>query len=877
MGRDRPTLRKRGSSDRMNEPSRYRKERGSKNGDAREDFTTQRIPHNSTAKTTSTSRSTRIVTLVILCMLMFWVSFWGIVMGIGLGRSAINIVFGTEDPEISSENHPEEPQSILELEDSQSSIQGLRGFAVEFSDDQHNKSSEAESEGSEGLSTHDLNAKSHLLKAEGRQIINDGPMENSEYGKGDKSYMGQDSTADFYFAGEITEEKRIVNTKGRIEIISYPAHSYAVLPALLDSNPFAISIWVYLSPSTNNKENDGVKDDNRGPRVILSTRSTDDRGCQSGVFGDRPSAGFILYAQPHDDGIVEGDGDAKNYRILLEYAQTDNIVCRTLIGSNKKGLLVREGQWHHVTVFATQVSGEGDERMSLYVNGYLAGRKTQESRRLHGRPESKTTVGRYTHGTPYSGNKNSDLDGRIGMLSFWETGGDQLYSAISKRMKIQSESDEDHVVRAINRAAFDARAIKELSLQGLAVKEPTLLYAFDGCKENKATNELYTEQLRLVNEAMSGRNGTIMSSHIDGTPAHQRQAFIPLGGNRYTEYKDGTFVLPTLKSTRRQELNEIARARSGIVKKAMQHVWSGYKKYAYGRDELLPLSNGGQDNWGGMGTTLVDSLSTLWMLGMKEEFWEARDWIRDNLDFGKVKGGVSVFETTIRNLGGLLSAYDLSGDKIFLEKADDLGTRLVRAFESRTGIPYGTTELFDGGRSYNTGWHPNEAVLSEIGTLQVEFRYLARVSGKSEYATHAMRALDEILKLDAKSGLYPTFIYNTKQELSFGNNEISIGAMGDSFYEYLLKVWLQGGKKEMKYRRMYDKSVTGILDKLIHMSRPNYLTYVAERKGDRVIHKMDHLSCFLGGNLALGAYVRILLVEVFLCSTKDVKPHHHIS
>jgi len=264
------------------------------------------------------------------------------------------------------------------------------------------------------------------------------------------------------------------------------------------------------------------------------------------------------------------------------------------------------------------------------------------------------------------------------------------------------------------------------------------------------------------------------------------------------------------------------------------------------------------------------------MLGMKEEFWEARDWIRDNLDFDNVKGGVSVFETTIRNLGGLLSAYDLSGDKIFLEKADDLGTRLMRSFESRTGIPYGTTELFDGGRSYNTGWHPNEAVLSEIGTLQVEFRYLARVSGKSEYETHVMRALDEILKLDAKSGLYPTFIYNTKQELSFGNSDISIGAMGDSFYEYLLKVWLQGGKKEMKYRRMYDKSVSGILDKLIHMSRPNYLTYVAERKGDRVFHKMDHLSCFLGGNLALGAYVRILPVEVFLCSAKNVKPHHHI-
>ncbi|KAL9188419.1 hypothetical protein ACHAXT_006797 [Thalassiosira profunda] len=197
---------------------------------------------------------------------------------------------------------------------------------------------------------------------------------------------------------------------------------------------------------------------------------------------------------------------------------------------------------------------------------------------------------------------------------------------------------------------------------------------------------------------------------------------------------------------------------------------------------------------------------------------------------------------------------DLSGDSIFLEKADSLGAKLIPAFDSRTGIPYGQIELFEGGRAYNTGWHSNYAVLSEIGTLQVEFRALARFTGKSEYAVDAMRALDELLKLDPEDGLYPTFMANTKQELSFGNSDVSLGAMGDSFYEYLLKIWLQGGKREKKYRRLYDKSIKGILDKLIHMSRPNYLTYVAELKGGKVEHKMDHLACFLGGTLALGAY-----------------------
>ncbi len=189
-------------------------------------------------------------------------------------------------------------------------------------------------------------------------------------------------------------------------------------------------------------------------------------------------------------------------------------------------------------------------------------------------------------------------------------------------------------------------------------------------------------------------------------------------------------------------------------------------------------------------------------MGLKDEFWKARDWVRDVLDFNQVKVGASVFETTIRTLAGLLSAYDLSGDNAFLDRSDDLGMRLMRAFDSETGIPYGEIELFDGGRSYNTGWHSDVAVLSEIGksswflkyfhrvrfrsllpvpgTLQVEFRYLAKVTGKSEYATRAMRALDELLKLDSsESGLFPTFIYNTNQVPSFGNDEISLGAMGD--------------------------------------------------------------------------------------------------
>lgn len=246
-----------------------------------------------------------------------------------------------------------------------------------------------------------------------------------------------------------------------------------------------------------------------------------------------------------------------------------------------------------------------------------------------------------------------------------------------------------------------------------------------------------------------------------------------------------------------------------------------------------------------MGTTLVDSLDTLWLFGMKEEFWEARNWVRDYLSHDKV-GEVSLVDTTIRNLGGLLSAYDLSGDSLFLRKADDLGRRLMKAFGSLSGIPYGLTEL-NGTRSYNIPWMGKSVALAEAGTLQLEFLYLAKRTGKRAYATVAERAIRQLQKMHPTSGLYPLYIRNDEVKPKFGSRKLSFGAMGDCFYEYLLKVWVQGGKREKFYKSMFDSAIDGLLEHLIQTSQPSALTYVAEMENGVLEHKMDHLSCYLGG------------------------------
>lgn len=109
--------------------------------------------------------------------------------------------------------------------------------------------------------------------------------------------------------------------------------------------------------------------------------------------------------------------------------------------------------------------------------------------------------------------------------------------------------------------------------------------------------------------------------------------------------------------------------RQRAIVDAIKHAWSSYKKYAWGHDDLLPLSKSASSNDYGMAMTMIDSLDTLWLAGLQEEFNEARNWIAENLRFDTNRHKVIVFEVNIRVVGGLLSAYHLSQDKIFLEKA----------------------------------------------------------------------------------------------------------------------------------------------------------------------------------------------------------------
>ena len=174
---------------------------------------------------------------------------------------------------------------------------------------------------------------------------------------------------------------------------------------------------------------------------------------------------------------------------------------------------------------------------------------------------------------------------------------------------------------------------------------------------------------------------------------------------------------------------------------------SGYKQYAWGHDELQPLIKGYHDWYDtSLLMTPVDALDTMILMGLKDEADKDRELIDKQLSFDK-DIYVKNFEITIRLLGGLLSSYQLTGDKRLLELADDLGTRLLPAFNSPTGMPYVFVNLKTGATQ---GVESNPA---EIGSLLIEFGTLSKLTGKPMYYDKAKRALVEVYDRRSPIGL----------------------------------------------------------------------------------------------------------------------------
>ncbi|KAI3800768.1 hypothetical protein L1987_28862 [Smallanthus sonchifolius] len=304
-------------------------------------------------------------------------------------------------------------------------------------------------------------------------------------------------------------------------------------------------------------------------------------------------------------------------------------------------------------------------------------------------------------------------------------------------------------------------------------------------------------------------------------------------------------------------------ARQESVQKAFIHAWSGYKNYAMGYDELMPLSRIGVDGLGGLGATVVDALDTAMIMKLDDVVFEAGSWIEKHLpERISHKGQVNLFETTIRVVGGLLSAYHLSNSNptykgptpsVYLENARNLADRLLTAFTSSpTAIPFSDVVL----HAHKAHAAPDGlSSPSEASTLQLEFNYLSFLTSEPKYSLEAMKVLEHMKTLPKVEGLVPIYISPSSGEFSGGN--IRLGSRGDSYYEYLIKVWLQQRQSNWTYLHdMYVEAMKGVKHLLVKKSKPNGLVFVGELPSGingGFSPKMDHLVCFLPGTLALGA------------------------
>ncbi|KAK0401602.1 hypothetical protein QR680_015871 [Steinernema hermaphroditum] len=289
--------------------------------------------------------------------------------------------------------------------------------------------------------------------------------------------------------------------------------------------------------------------------------------------------------------------------------------------------------------------------------------------------------------------------------------------------------------------------------------------------------------------------------------------------------------------------------RQKAVVDAMKHSWKGYRDYAWGHDTLKPISKG-YSEWFSTGLTIIDSLDTLFIMGMDDEFADAKDWVEQELSFDKDKY-VSFFEATIRLLGGLLSAFHLSGERIFLDKARDVGGRLAGAMLSPSGIAFSDVNLKTG-EGKQPAWG-GESSLSEVTTVQLEFRDLARVTKNSTFEKLAFKISEHIHEIGCGDhGLCGMYISPATGKFKSGST-ITFGARADSYYEYLLKQWLQTGKTVDWLLEDYKKAMDGMQSQLLKNSVPNNYSFVGELLGGTTFSpKMDHLVCFLSGTLALG-------------------------
>lgn len=286
------------------------------------------------------------------------------------------------------------------------------------------------------------------------------------------------------------------------------------------------------------------------------------------------------------------------------------------------------------------------------------------------------------------------------------------------------------------------------------------------------------------------------------------------------------------------------------VKAQMAWSWDQYRKHAWGKDEIKPVSGSFSSfplKTHHLGLSLIEALDTLWVMGLDSRFQDGVDWVKANFD-ADVDGEVSVFETSIRLIGGLLSAHHACGDAVLLAKARDLADRLLPAFETPTGMPYRFINLKTGA--------VREPLTSpaDIATYLPEWGTLSQLTGDPKYTATARKAIGAVFERRSKLDLVATKIDVLSGK--WRSRQATVGSYCDSFFEYLWDSWQLLGDAECK--RMYEVCTAAILKhQQVWKDGSLWFADVDFETGAIVGTEQDELASFYGGLLAQGGAMKL--------------------
>ncbi|GJN73642.1 maturation of Asn-linked oligosaccharides protein [Purpureocillium lilacinum] len=306
-------------------------------------------------------------------------------------------------------------------------------------------------------------------------------------------------------------------------------------------------------------------------------------------------------------------------------------------------------------------------------------------------------------------------------------------------------------------------------------------------------------------------------------------------------------------------------ARANEVKQAFEQSWNGYVKHAFPHDTLHPVSNSYEDDRAAWGVTVVDALSTA--IIMEKEHFVAKmlDHI-SKIDFtttAKENDAISLFETNIRYLAGLLSGYDLlkgpfsglvkDAAKVqnLLDQAKSLADSLSIAFNTTSGVPQPTVYLNPTRRHGNSSSNN----IAEVGTLILEWTRLSDLSGDGKYAQLAEKAESYLLRPTGSPEAFPGMVGGDVSiaDGKFINSDGGWSGGTDSFYEYLIKMYQYDPAKYGEYKDRWVLAADSTIKYLAsHPTSRKDLTFLSQYSGQKTIPVSTHLASFAGGNFILG-------------------------